>query len=74
MVERTQANAAKAFGITYLLSLAIITVAFSRFYAPYLVWENGEATARRFITHEHAIGLYLAGALLHGLLMLVCLR
>ncbi len=42
-------------------------VAFSRFYAPYLVWENGEATARRFIGHEHAIRLYLAGSFLHGI-------
>jgi hypothetical protein len=57
MIERSQVNAAKIFGITYLLSLAIITVVFSRFYAPYLVWGNGEETARHFIAHEQAVRL-----------------
>jgi hypothetical protein len=73
MMERSQVNAAKVFAITYLLSLAIITVVLSRFYAPYLVWGNGEETARHFIAHEQAVRLYLAGAFLHGLLMFVLL-
>lgn len=73
MLDRPQLHAAKIFGITYLLSLVIIMVAFSRFYAPYLVWENGEETARRFIAHEQAIRLYLAGAFLHGAGMIVLL-
>ncbi|HLK18378.1 MAG TPA: DUF4386 domain-containing protein [Bryobacteraceae bacterium] len=73
MMERSQLYAARIFGITYLLSLAIITVAFSRFYAPHLVWENGEQTARHFIDHEPAVRLYLAGAFLHGLGMMVLL-
>ena len=72
-MERSQVHAAKIFGITYLLSTAIITVVFSRFYAPYLVWGNGEETARRFIAHEQSLRLYLAGAFLHGLLMFVLL-
>jgi len=73
MIERSQLYAARIFGITYLLSLAIITVAFSRFYAPYLVWENGEETARHFIAHEQAIRLYLAGAFFYGAGMIVLL-
>ncbi len=72
-MERSQVHAARIFGITYLLSIAIIMVAFSRFYAPYVVWEHGEETARHFIGHEDAVRLYLAGAFLHGLGMLVLL-
>ena len=67
----SQRCAAKIFGITYLLSFAVIMVAFSRFYAPYLVWENGEETARQFIGHDATIRLYLAGAFLDGLGMVV---
>lgn len=73
MTDQSQRYAAKIFGITYLLSLAVITLAFSRFYAPYLVWENGRETARHFIGHEHAIRLYLAGAFFHGVGMIVLL-
>src|SRR5271170_7627885 len=72
-MERSQRYAARTFAITYFLSFAIIMVAFSRFYAPYLVWENGEDTARHFITHEQAIRLYLAGAFLYGAGMIVLL-
>ena len=46
-------------------------MAFSRFYAPYLVWENGEETARRFITHERSIRMYLAGAFFYGAAIIV---
>ncbi len=66
-------RAARTFAITYFLSLAIVMVVFPRFYAPYLVWENGEETARRFINHEAAIRVYLTGAFLHGIGMLVLL-
>jgi len=72
-MDRSQRCAARIFGIAYLLSLVIIMVAFSRFYAPYLVWGNGEQTARHFIAHQAAIRIYLASALLHGLGMLVLL-
>jgi len=71
MIEQSQRHAAKIFGITYLLSLLVIGVAFSRFYAPYLVWENGEETARRFIAHERPIRMYLAGAFFYGAAIIV---
>lgn len=58
MMERAQRSAAKIFAVTYLLSMAILMVVFSRFYAPYLVWENGEETARHFVHHEEAIRIY----------------
>ena len=73
MTDQSQRYAAKIFGITYLLSLAVIMLAFSRFYAPYLVWEKGEETARHFIGHERAIRLYLAAAFFHGVGMIVLL-
>jgi hypothetical protein len=73
MMDRSQRCAARIFGITYLPGFAIIMVAFSRFYAPYLVWGNGEETARHFIGHDSAVRLYLAGAFLHGLAMLLLL-
>ena len=72
-MDRSQRRAARVFGITYLLGLAIIMVAFNCFYAPYLVWGNGEETARHFIGHDSAIRLYLAGAFLHGIAMIVLL-
>ena len=73
MVERPQRIAAKIFAVTYLLSTAVLMVVFSRFYAPYLVWENGEETARHFVHHEEAIRIYLAGAIVHGVGMIVLL-
>ena len=73
MIERAQRSAAKIFSATYLLSMAILMPAFSRFYAPYLTWDNGEATARRFLHHEEAIRIYLAGAFVHGIGMIVLL-
>jgi hypothetical protein len=73
MIERSQTFAARIFAITYLLSLAIILVAFSRFYAPYVVWERGEETARHFLGNEHAIRFYLGGAFLYGVGMIVLL-
>ena len=72
-MDRSQRVAARIFGITYLAGLVIITVVFTRFYAPYLVWGNGEETARHFIGHDSAIRVYLAGAFLHGLAMIVLL-
>ena len=72
-MQRSQRRAARVFAITYFLSLAIVMVVFPRFYAPYLVWANGEETARRFINHEHVIRIYLTGAFLHGVGMIVLL-
>ena len=72
-MDRSQRLAARIFGYTYLLSLAIIIVAFSRFSAPYLVWENGEQTAHNFIGHEQAIRIYLAGCFLQGMGLIVLL-
>ena len=73
MIEQPQRTAARVFAIVYLLSLIILMVAFTRYYAPYLVWENGEATARQFIAHQQSIRIYLVAAFLHGAAMMVLL-
>jgi hypothetical protein len=73
MIEKAQRTAAKILAATWFLSMAIIMVVFPRYYAPYLVWANGEETARRFLHHEEAIRIYLAGSFVHGVLMLVLL-
>jgi hypothetical protein len=73
MIERAQRSAAKIFAVTYLLSLVNVMVVFPRFYAPYLVWGNGEETARNFVHHEEAIRIYLAGAFVYGVGMIVLL-
>jgi len=73
MIEPAQRSAAKIFAVTWLLAMAILQVVFPRFYAPYLVWENGEETARRFLHHEEAIRIFLSGAFVHGVGMIVLL-
>ena len=66
-------NRKEVIALVVLGILAVITVAFSRFYAPYLVWEKGEETARHFMGHEHAIRLYLAAAFFYGVGTIVLL-
>jgi len=73
LIERAQRTAAKIFAVTWLLGMTIIMVVFPRFYAPYLVWANGEETARHFLHHEEAIRIYMVGAFVNGVLMLVLL-
>ena len=72
-MDRSQRFAARIFAVAYIASLAIVMIVFPRFYAPYLVWENGVETARRFVAHEQAIRTYLAGGLLHGVGAIVAL-
>ena len=71
MIERAQRSAAKIFAVTWLLGMALLQMVFPRYYAPYLVWENGEETARHFVHHEEAIRIFLAGAFVHRVGMIV---
>jgi hypothetical protein len=73
MIERTQRVAAKVYAIACLLSLAVIMYVFPHAYAPYLVLGSGETTARNLVSHGQTLGLYLTGAFLHGLGILVLL-
>ncbi len=73
MIDSSQRKAAKVFGITYLLTFVIITVAFFRFYAPLLVGQNSAQTARNIATHQQAFRIYLAGTLIYGIGLVVIL-
>lgn len=76
MIDPSQRVAARIYAITYLLTLVIVMFAFTRYLAPNLVWNDGEATARNIIAHEVDFRLFLTAAFLNGvggLVMLVAL-
>jgi len=73
MIEKSQRNAARVLGVTYPLTFVIVTIAFIRFYAPLLVWNNLPETARNFFAHERTFRIYIASALIYGVGLLVLL-
>jgi len=73
MIDRSQRLAARVFAITYLISFVITIGAFTRWYAPILVWDDPSATARNIIVHEFAFRLYLAAGFLNGVGCVVAL-
>ena len=66
MIDPSQRTAARFYAITYLLTMAMLMVAFPRFFAPYLVWNDGAATARNLIAHEAAFRIFLTIAFING--------
>jgi len=66
MIDQSQRVAARVYAITSLLTLAILMFAFPRYFAPYLVWNNGEETARNIFAHEAAFRQYLTAAFVSG--------
>jgi uncharacterized Tic20 family protein len=73
MIDRSQRYAARVFAITFFLTLAILMVGFSRFYGPYLVWDNDTQTAANFAAHAPAIHIYICCAVIYGVGLLVML-
>jgi hypothetical protein len=73
MIDQSQRVAARVYAVTYLLTLAILMVVFTRFFAPYLVWANGEATAGNIFAHEAGFRLYQTAAYLNGVGLVVLL-
>jgi hypothetical protein len=67
MIESSQRRAARVFAITTLLMNAVIMIAFSHFYGPFLVWGDDAATARNFIAHEPLLHTYIALAVAYGI-------
>ena len=67
MIESSQRQAARVFAITTLLINAVIMIAFSHFYGPFLVWGDDAATARNFIAHEPLLHFYIALAVAYGI-------
>jgi Domain of unknown function (DUF4386) len=66
MIEKSQRNAARVLGVTYPLIFVILTITFVRFYAPQLVWNNMQETARNLYAHEGNFRIYIAAALFYG--------
>jgi hypothetical protein len=66
MIDQSQRLAAKVFAVTYLISFATMIIAFTRWYAPILVWNDQAATARNIIAHEFAFRMYLSSAFVNG--------
>jgi len=67
MIEGSQRQAARLFAITTLLMNAVIMIAFTRFYGPFLVWGDNAATARNFAAHEQLLHFYIAAAVVYGI-------
>jgi len=73
MIDRSQRLAAKVFAVTYLASLVLLMVAFPRWFAPFLVWNDQVATARNLFAHESAFRLYMTSAFFTGIGCIVVL-
>jgi len=71
MIDLSQRVAARVFAITFFLALAILMVGFSRFYGPYLVWDNDAQTAANFAAHAPAIHRYIVCAVIYGMGLVV---
>jgi uncharacterized Tic20 family protein len=67
MIEPSQRQAARVFGISTLLTYVLIMIAFSRFYGPFLVWEQDAETARNIIAHERLLHFYIGFAVVWGI-------
>ena len=66
MIEKSQSRAARVIGIVYPLTFAIITAAFFRFYAPFVVWNAFAETAGKLNSHAYEFRLYITGTLIYG--------
>lgn len=73
MIDESQRRAANVLAITSLLTFAVITVAFTRFMAPLLVWNDITETARNIAAHQTTFRIYLALAVLYGVGILISL-
>ncbi|MGA2907072.1 MAG: DUF4386 domain-containing protein [Terracidiphilus sp.] len=67
MIEPSQRQAARIFAITTLIMYVVVMIAFTRFYAPFLVWGDEAVTARNFSAHEPLLHFYIALAVVFGI-------
>lgn len=72
-MDRSQRYAAFIFAITFPLTTLLMMVAFTRFLAPILVWNQDAETARNLIAHADSYRLFLAASCLNGLAGVVLL-
>ncbi len=73
MIDRSQRCAALIFAITFPLTTAMMTVAFTRFLAPTLVWSREAETAQNLVAHAHTYRMFIAASCLNGLAAVVLL-
>jgi hypothetical protein len=73
MIDRTQRHAAVIFAITFPLSIVLMTVAFSRYLAPILVWNQDAETARNRFAHAHSYRMFISASRMNGLAGVVLL-
>jgi uncharacterized protein DUF4386 len=73
VIDESQRKAARVVGLAYPLTFVIITIAFTRFYAPLLVWNDRAQTARNIGTHQLAFHNYIALAVLYGIGLVILL-
>ncbi|HVN93026.1 MAG TPA: DUF4386 domain-containing protein [Terracidiphilus sp.] len=71
MIDLSQRVAARVFAIAFFFTLAILLFGFSRFYGPYVVWDNGAQTAANFASHASAIHVYIGCAVIYGIGLVV---
>jgi hypothetical protein len=73
MIDRSRRIAARVYAIGLISSIVLIGVAFSRFLAPILVWNDDAATAGNVVTHLHGYRLFMADSSLYGIVSVVLL-
>jgi len=73
MIDQSQRIAARVFAITFFVTLAVIMIGYSRFYGPYIVWDNDEQTAANLAAHAPAIHIYICSAMIYGVGLLIML-
>jgi hypothetical protein len=72
-MDRSQRYAALIFAITFPLTIALMMVAFTRFLAPILVWNQDAETARNLTAHAQTYRMFIAVSCLNGLAGVVLL-
>jgi hypothetical protein len=73
MMDRSQRFAALIFAITFPLSTVLMTVAFTRFLVPILVWNQDAETAHNLIAHSHSYRTFIAASCVNGVAGVVLL-
>jgi hypothetical protein len=72
-MDRSQRFAALLFAITFPVTIVLMMVAFTRFLAPILVWNQDAETARNLVAHVHTYRMFIAASCLNGLAGVVLL-
>jgi len=72
-MDKSQRHAALIYAITFPLATVLITVAFTRFLAPILVWNQDAETAHNLIANAHTYRMFIAASCLYGVAGVVLL-